>query len=117
MSVVIIGVECHYCTKFRSPLDIVDMPGGVKLCTSCEQRHLEALDAMQTGNFLGCCSECGLNAEELKAQQRCGPLGQMAVHFENGKYKPMCLVCDKTYVPKRRDLYGKTEFGWASGLN
>ena len=77
----------------------------------CEQRHLEALEALQTGNLLGQCSECGMKAEELVAQKRCGPLGQMAVHFENGRYRAMCLVCDSTYVPRRRELYGKTEFG------
>lgn len=116
MSVIIIGERCHYCSKFRSPSDIINQPGGVKICIGCEQRHLEALAAMQTHNFLGCCSECGRTAEELKAQKRCGPLGQMAVHFEGGKYRPMCLVCNETYVPKRRDLYGETEFGWAQKL-
>jgi hypothetical protein len=112
---IIIGEPCPYCTKFRSPLDFVHQPGGVKICTSCEQRHLEALAALQTGDFLGECSECGMKADELRAQKRCGPMGQMAMHFENGKYRAMCLVCDRLYVPKRMELYGQTEFGRAIG--
>lgn len=113
---IIIGEQCPYCTKFRSPRDILHQPGGVKICLECEQRHIEALQAIASGNFLGECSECGMQAEELKLQHRCGPLGQMAVHFESGKYRAMCLVCDQLYVPMRRELYGKTEFGAALKL-
>jgi hypothetical protein len=107
---ILIGEQCPYCTKFRSPLDFIRQPGGVKICTACEQRHIEALAALQTGNFLGQCSECGLNHQELKERKKCGPLGQMAVHFENGKYRAMCLRCHDTYVPKRRELYRDTQF-------
>jgi len=116
MSLVICGERCPYCARFRSPLDIIHQPGGVKICTACEQRHLEALDAMQTGNFLGECSECGTRYDELKAQQRCGPRGEMAVHFENGRYRAMCLPCNAGYVRKRAELYGETEFGNALKL-
>ncbi len=116
MNGVIIGEQCPYCTKFRSPLEIISQPGGVKICLPCEQRHLEALQAMQSGEFLGECSECGMSAEELKLRGKCGPHGEMAVHFENGRYRAMCVECDRTYVPKRRELYGATKFGQAIGL-
>jgi hypothetical protein len=112
MSVGIVpGERCPYCQKFRSPLDIIRQPGGVNICIACEQRHLEALQAMQTGNFLGECSECGLRYDEIKARKRCGPRGEMAVHFENGRYRAMCLPCHAVYVPKRAELYRETEFG------
>lgn len=109
---IIIGEQCPYCTKFRSPRDIITLPGGSgKICTFCEQRHLEALQALSTGAFTGECSECGLSAEELRAQHRSGPNGEMAIHFENGRYRAMCMPCDAAYVLKRRELYGGTEFG------
>jgi len=114
---IIIGELCQYCSKFRSPLDLTHQPGGVTICLDCEQRHLEALNAMATGNFLGQCSECGLNYQELKAQRRIGAQGEMAVHYEAGRYRAMCLICDASYIPKRRDLYGKTEFGSEQKLN
>jgi hypothetical protein len=101
-----IAEQCHYCSKFRSPLDIIYMPGGVKICIECERRHQEALDALSTGKFTGECSECGKSAEELRSAT-----GQMAAHFENGRYRMMCAACDRTYVPKRREMYGDTEFG------
>ena len=93
------------------------MMGGAKICQQCEHRHLEALQALSTGVFTGECSECGFSADELRAQNRCGSKGEMAVHFENGRYRAMCLVCDKAYVPKRLDLYGKTEFSHLSKLD
>jgi hypothetical protein len=114
---IIIGERCPYCTKFRSPLEILPMPGGAKICLSCEQRHNEALEALSTGVFTGRCSECDLPAEELRAQGRCGANGAMAMHFENGIYRAMCLVCDAAYVPKRIELYGGTEFGHELKLN
>jgi len=109
---VIIGEQCPYCTKFRSPRDVIHMPGGAKICTHCEMRHIEALQALSTGQFLGECSECGKTAEELRSAS-----GEMAVHFEGGRYRVMCAACDRSYVPKRKELYGHTEFGHALGLD
>jgi hypothetical protein len=108
---IIIGERCPYCQKFRSPLDIVSMPGGAKICVPCERRHQEALDALSTGEFKGECSECGKKGDELKSAN-----GQMAVHFENGKYRAMCVECNRAYVPKRRELYKGTEFAHAQKL-
>lgn len=110
-SQIIIGVRCHYCTRFRSPLEIIHMPGGVKICQPCEHRHTEALEALASGRFTGECSECGLSHEEIRAQRKCGPNGEMAIHFENGRYRAMCIECDRVYVPKRLEMYGQTEFG------
>jgi hypothetical protein len=95
---------------------MIHQPGGVKICFHCELRHQEALLALSTGVFKGECSECGLNAEELVAQNRCGPQGAMVAHYEAGRYRMLCLVCDRGYVPKRAELYRNTEFGQALGL-
>jgi hypothetical protein len=108
---IVVGQKCPMCCKYRSPLDFLHLPGNAKHCTSCEQRHLEALEALSTGQFTGECSECGLSYLEIRAQKRCGPAGEMAVHFENGLYRAMCLPCDAAYVPLRMELYGETEFG------
>jgi hypothetical protein len=78
------------------------MPGGAKICVHCEQRHLEALDAIaHNGKFMGECAECGTPAVPGQA---------MAVHYEGGKYRVNCLACDPVYVMKRRDLYGGTQY-------
>jgi len=87
------------------------MPGGANICLQCEQRHLEALTALSTGRFTGQCSECGRTAEQIHS-----PTGEMAIHFENGRYRAMCMQCDRAYVPKRADLYRDTEFGWDQKL-
>lgn len=103
---IIIGEQCPYCTKFRSPLDLIHMPGGARICRECEQRHQEALDALNTGVFTGECSECGKTAEQLHSAT-----GRMACHFENGRYRMMCPECDRVYVPKRKEFFKGTEFG------
>ena len=108
---VIIGEKCPYCSRFRSPLELIAMPGGAKICTPCTHRHEEALNAFSTGVFTGECSECGKSAEQLRS-----PSGRMAIHFENGLYKAMCLPCNAVYVTKRSDLYRGTEFGHALGM-
>ena len=41
----------------------------------------------------------------------------MACHMENGRYRLMCMSCDRVYVRTRGELYGPTEFGWRLGLN
>src|ERR1035437_8443803 len=104
MSVVILGEKCPYCSKFRSPRDMIPMSGGAKICVQCEQRHLDALDALTTGEFTGECSECGKTPDQLRGN------GVMCVHFEGGRYKAMCKPCDAIYVTKRRDLYDGTQF-------
>jgi len=106
-----IGEQCHYCSKWRWPADIIHQPGGVKICQQCEWRHLEALKALSTGVFTGECSECGKSAEQLRS-----PNGQMAFHYENGRYRVMCVTCHPIYVRKRKDLYADTEFGHSIGL-
>lgn len=103
--------RCPYCTKFRNPRDILHQPGDVRICLECEQRHLEALKALGSGEFHAACSECGKSAEEL------GPIDlRMAVHFEDGKYRLLCMACDARYTPKRKELYAGTEFGRTLGL-
>jgi hypothetical protein len=80
------------------------------ICAECWQRHLAALEGLSTGRYLGECSECGKGIEEIRAVQREGDGVRMAIHFENGVYRPMCMACDARYTPKRRELYGGTEF-------
>lgn len=106
---IVIGKRCPYCTKFRSPSDIIPMPGGAAICVQCELRHQEALDAIATGVFTGECSECGKTAEQLHSAT-----GEMAIHYEDGRYRVMCFDCDRVYVPKRKEFFKGTEF--AHGL-
>jgi hypothetical protein len=87
------------------------MPGGAKICQTCEQRHLEALALLSTGQLTAECSECGKSAEELRRE-----CSQMAVHYEAGRYRAMCMACDAVYVRKRRELYAGTDFAHQHNL-
>ena len=88
---------------------MIHLPGQAKICMACESRHIEALQAISSGQYAGECSECYRKLD--------GPDVRAAIHFEDGKYRMMCLPCDAVYVPKRRDLYGETEFGRELKLN
>lgn len=115
-SQIIITETCPYCSKPRSPLDILQLSFGT-ICIECWHRHEKALEGLGTGNYHAGCSECGKSMDEIKALQPSGDTGvKMVIHFENGIYRPMCPQCDRAYVPKRRDLYGNTEFWNQRGL-
>jgi hypothetical protein len=106
---VIVSLRCPYCQKFRSPLDIIHQPGGVEICVDCEQKHQAALEALSSGQYNGECSECGKPCAEANVL--------LEVHYENGKYRLMCLKCSAAYTPKRKELYAGTQFAHEQGLN
>lgn len=103
----LIGERCPYCSKFRSPREIVSIGGG-KICLQCEQRHIAALDALNAGSFNDRCSECDRTPDQIRATGH--KTAVWCVHFENGIYKCMCKPCDAIYVTKRSDLYDGTQF-------
>lgn len=106
---LVITEKCPYCSKARSPRDLIRMSVGA-ICISCHQRHLAALDALSTGRYTGECSECGLGVDEIGRIQGDVDGVSMALHFENGIYRPLCKACDRAYVVKRSDLYANTRF-------
>jgi hypothetical protein len=110
---IVVGELCPSCQRFRSPREMLQHT-GFRHCLPCEQRHLEALHSLSTGTPPRECSECGKKWEELRQGE---PLVKMYCHMENGLYRFLCKDCDKIYTPKRRELYGPTEFGHTSKLN
>jgi hypothetical protein len=104
---------CHYCRVARSIGDVMHLPGGVRLCQGCYQKHCEALKVL-SGSPPKECSECHVSIDEL--QQGTNKPVPMALHYENGLYKLMCLLCSERYVIKRLDLYGRTQYGWETKL-
>jgi tRNA G26 N,N-dimethylase Trm1 len=107
---ITVGERCPYCQKFRNPREILWQPGGVRICVECEQRHIQAVEALSTMEYHGVCTECGKGPASEENRE-------LVVHYENGKYRIMCLPCDLAYVPKRLDLYGGTQFARERGLN
>lgn len=108
---VIIGELCPGCQKYRSPVDMIPHLGYTQ-CVYCELRHREALHCLATGTPPKECSECHTPWEEFRARGE----NKMIIHMEAGRYKFMCLACNEAYLPKRRELYGPTEFGWKNKL-
>jgi len=116
MPPVLLTVECHYCSKFRNPAEIIPLGlGGAKMCWHCYQWHQKAL-AMLSGHPPPGCQQCGVTFAELRL--RAGGVDvRMYLHAKDGIYQILCRTCSDNYVPKRRDLYGPTLFGHRMNLN
>ena len=74
---------------------------------------------MLSGSIPPGCQECHRTIQELdELSQREGRADtRLVMHVKDGIYQLLCVWCDEKYTPKRRDLYGKTPFGAARGLN
>lgn len=106
---------CPYCTRARSIHDLMPFAGG-RICQQCYQAHLDALSAISSGKPPAECSECHATRQQMAERQIGNPEVRMAVHFERGIYRFLCLDCDRDYTRKRRELYADTQFGYQQGL-
>lgn len=112
MSTVVMAVQCSHCSRFKPPYEIWTMPGNATICPTCFHRTQAALIEMaelMAGGAVNC-PVCGKNSDELKIQAGHGDY-TMYIHWRDGVFMPHCQQCHDEYAPKRRDLYGKTEFG------
>lgn len=107
---VIIGVRCHYCSKSRSPREVIYLPGGKMLCWRCYEWHGHAMGLLAKGEPPPGCQECGA---KFDAMQEVNARGDMPVylHPKDGVYQVLCGKCSDAYVQKRADLYGSTQYG------
>jgi hypothetical protein len=103
-------VRCHYCSKFRSPREVLYIgTGGACMCWDCYDWHNRALDAL-AGTPPPGCQECGVTYEQLRERAGGGDCG-MYVHPRDGMYQVLCKKCSDAYVPQRVDLYRPTQYG------
>lgn len=107
----IIGVQCHYCSKFRSPREILPIggPHGAKMCWHCYEWHVAAVKLL-AGQIPSGCQKCGLTFAKLQERAGSGDV-RMYVHPVDGIYQVLCQTCSDRYVPQRSDLYRRTRFG------
>lgn len=128
-SAAYVGVKCPYCTKHRHPAEIMSIAQGTyQICHDCFRQHEEALLALSglkhnsDGQLVSTapppqeCSECHLSAVAIARRDGTGDLTRMLLHYEGGAYRFMCKQCSDVYVPKRRELYRDTQFGWERKL-
>ena len=107
---IVIGVRCHYCSKFRNPKEMAKIgTGGALICWHCQEWHVHALNTL-TGTQPRGCQKCGVTFKDLAAQAR-GDDVRMVLVIKDGIYQIHCKSCAEQYIPKRRDLYGPTRFG------
>ncbi len=102
--------RCHYCSKFRSPKEILNIgTGGAVMCWRCHQWHGEALK-MLAGHPPPGCQVCSVTFEQLEERARGGDC-KMYLHQKDGIYQILCKPCSDAYILKRADLYRPTKFG------
>lgn len=116
MSLIVMGVRCHYCSQYRPPRDVQSMgAGGAKICLRCLEWHQKALMAL-CGNPPPGCQTCGVKFRDLKEFDGAGNL-RMYVVQKDGIYQVICQTCNEKYLPLRRDLFRDTLFGKQKGIN
>lgn len=111
---LVVGVRCHYCSKFRSPQEVLHIGGGVVMCWHCFEWHQQAV-RMFSGHPPRGCQECGVSFNQLQQSSGDGDV-RMYVHAKDGIYQVLCRACSDNYVAKRVDLYRDTPFGHARKL-
>lgn len=111
---LVVGVKCHYCSRFRNPKEVLRLTGGPIMCWQCWEWHQEAL-RMLAGQPPRGCQQCGVSFAALQERAAGGDI-RMYVHAKDGIYQILCRTCSDGYVAKRADLYRRTEFGRAMKL-
>lgn len=113
----VLRVTCRGCSKPRDPREFVHSPiTGV--CWSCYDWHAKALELLTSGRMPDGCQECGRTYQRLDELSRGNGEAdsRLVLERKDGIYQVLCMPCDRAYLEKRRDLYGKTPFGAANGL-
>lgn len=119
----VISVRCHYCSKARSPREVVNLGGVVKrtaagvvregqatMCWACYERHCATVKYLGSGELPKGCMECGTSMEALRAREADGN-ARLWVHWKDGIYQMLCRGCSDAYEKRRLDLYGDTAYG------
>lgn len=100
--------QCFQCYGFFPPAELITIGESVKICPDCDVKGRKAIEALEAPNE---CALCHTSSEEL-ATREAGESFSMFIHWVDGVYAYLCRACDATYVLKRKDLYGKTRYGW-----
>lgn len=105
-AVPIIRLQCMDCSKFVHPREVQHIGESVVRCWACVQKLTKILETWSAPPM-----ECALcHTPYARCQKTLG--GGMLMHLIDGAIGFLCAPCDRDYVLKRIDLYGKTRFGW-----
>jgi hypothetical protein len=100
---------CRMCSKFRDPGDLMGAPGRGFVCKHCMEKHWIALGVL-SGDVPTGCQGCGYSLADLQNISG-GVETRMYVVPKDGIYQVLCKRCCDSYVARRRDVYGATQFG------
>lgn len=107
MAVIVFGKRCKLCSRWIDPRELIGDVRSGYLCWACLERHNRALRELSANPPRGC-QECGVTFARLKETT---PEPRMKLHYKDQTLEVLCLPCSEKYEPKRRDLYGDTEYG------
>lgn len=104
----VILLRCHYCPRQVHPREVVNIGDDALMCWTCWEKHKIAVESFNPPHE---CAECHRTFAQIAADT-IGQSVRMYPHWKDGLYQILCAACDEIYVQKRKDLYGKTEFGY-----
>jgi len=113
MPVIIFGKRCKLCSRYIDPRELIGDVRSGYLCWACLERHNAALKLI-AATPPRACQECGISFARLRETN---PEFRLKLHYRDGILEVLCLPCSDKYEPKRKDLYGGTQYGRIRGLN
>jgi hypothetical protein len=114
-AIPIIGVRCHYCSKFYPQAEVAEFGPGMVMCFKCQEAHQRALEMASKNEPPQECAMCHTSFDDI-AKRTPGDHVPMYMILADGAYVVVCDRCEAAYVQKRKDLLGDTPFGWERKL-
>jgi hypothetical protein len=105
----VLGVRCHFCSKFRPAWRVHQLTAAQTICDYCLDWHNAAI-AMLAGACPRGCQGCGASWEKLRDSTP-GVEVRLYVVPRDGIYQLLCGACVRPYVHARADLFRGTAFG------
>lgn len=109
----VLQIQCHYCSRFLPASEVIRWGESINMCGYCYEKHTKAVEAFNPPHE--CAGPCKRTFAQISAETP-GPHINMTAHWKDGVYQLLCQRCDAAYVPKRKDLYGATRFGYERGV-
>lgn len=103
-------VKCRRCSHWRNPREFVHS-AELGYCWYCYEHHAKVLEILAGSAMPDGCQGCNRTHEQLEALAGT-PDVRYGFHVKDGIYQMLGVACgcDRAYIAKRDDLYGRTPF-------
>jgi hypothetical protein len=106
--------KCRLCGHWRDPREFVH-DTRIGFCWHCLERHRKAMEVL-AGEPPTECPECRATLGELQLRAGGGDI-PMRIYVKDGIMQLLCTACGDGYERKQRQMFARTPYGEAKGLD